>query len=64
MDWCLKRKEDFTMVDRKIKRNVRELKSLRYRAHPRLYDRKVVERKNRLRKRLRHLEAVGPGVAA
>jgi hypothetical protein len=52
------------MVDRRIKRNVRELRSLRYRAHRRLYDRKVVERKNRLRKRLRHLKAVGSGVAA
>jgi hypothetical protein len=43
------------LADKKTKRSMRELKSLRYRAHARFYDRKVVERKKRLRKLIRHL---------
>ncbi|WXG42700.1 MAG: hypothetical protein WED04_01115 [Promethearchaeati archaeon SRVP18_Atabeyarchaeia-1] len=44
------------MPDRKMKQNLMELKSLRYRAHPHLYDKKVAERKVRLRKLVRHLK--------
>jgi hypothetical protein len=43
------------MVNGKTKKAMRELKGLRYRAHPQLYDKKTVERKKRLRDRIRHL---------
>jgi hypothetical protein len=48
------------MVDKKINRKLRELKSLRYRAHARFYDRKVIERRNRLRKSIRQLRKQSP----
>ena len=44
------------MSDKKIKRNLRELKSIRYRAHARFYDRKVAERKKRLQMKIKHFE--------
>ena len=46
------------MSDRKLKRNLRELRSLRHRAQPHVYDRKIVDRKRRLRDRIRRLGAV------
>ena len=44
------------MPDRKLKKDLVELRSLRLRAHPQLYDKKVVERKRRLVQRIRHLK--------
>jgi hypothetical protein len=49
--------EDSNMIERKMKKNLKELKSLRHRANPHVYDKKVVERKRRLRARIQHLKA-------
>ena len=48
------------MSDKKTKRSLRELKSIRYRAHARFYDRKVAERKKRLHKSIRHFGTESP----
>jgi hypothetical protein len=53
----LKRKEELRMPDRKVKRDLMELVSLRHRAHPHTYDKKVLERKRRLTRRIRRLKA-------
>jgi hypothetical protein len=51
------RKEERIMVERKMKKDQRELKSIRYRANPQVYDRKVAERKRRLRARIQRFKA-------
>jgi hypothetical protein len=48
------------MTERKMKKNLRELRSLRHRPNAHVYDRKAAERKIRLRARVRHLKAPEP----
>jgi hypothetical protein len=57
-------KEDRKMIERKMKKNQRELKSLRHRANPHVYDKKVVERKIRLRARILRLKTGEPEAKA
>jgi hypothetical protein len=45
------------MTERKMKKNLRELRSLRHRSNAHVYDKKVAERKIRLRARIQHLKA-------